>query len=508
MRNKSIKKTISKFLAAVMAVGVMSASGVGQLTSKAAPTANQVVSTAASQVGYHEKASYDYLDDFTANSGSANYNKYARDIGIANGQPWCATFVWWCMQVSGVPSDSYPQTAWVPSIKSWFSQRGAFRARGTYVPKGGDYIIFGDSSHVGIVEYVADGQVHTIEGNTSDSVARRTYWLDSTYILGYGIMNYAVDNVGPSISDIAVYDISEDGYTVSCKVDDDYGIYCVAFPTWTVENGQDDIDPNWYMLSGNSMGQLNGNIATFRVNVSEHGNEMGIYATHIYAHDNNGNVTAYTEILVDIQPPVAEEPDTTEETTDEIGNIDAAEPENDETTGEESTEEETTGEESTEEVTTEEEIIEDKTTEVESTEEIIANDENEILSNNDISVNIDNSTTNIEQNVTNVNNTNTYIENNYIENNAYYQDLISNYEPGVYEDAIVMDNEEVQEHINNEFVNQIIDTCLQAIDIQLSNYIPEDFVVEEMDEIESTVKECDIKEDSTDGSDDDYIEQS
>ena len=46
------------------------------------------------------------------------------------------------------------------------------------------------SDHVGIVEYVEDGKVHTIEGNTTDSCARRSYNLDSEDILGYGLPKY------------------------------------------------------------------------------------------------------------------------------------------------------------------------------------------------------------------------------------------------------------------------------------------------------------------------------
>ncbi len=62
-------------------------------TSFAAGTANEAVNLAVSQIGYHEKASPNNLDDFTANSGSNNYTKYARELGIANGNAWCATFV-------------------------------------------------------------------------------------------------------------------------------------------------------------------------------------------------------------------------------------------------------------------------------------------------------------------------------------------------------------------------------------------------------------------------------
>lgn len=43
-----------------------------------------------------------------------------------------------------------------------------------------------ESTHTGIVEKVENGTVYTIEGNTSDQVARRIYSLSDGSILGYG----------------------------------------------------------------------------------------------------------------------------------------------------------------------------------------------------------------------------------------------------------------------------------------------------------------------------------
>ena len=67
--------------------------------------------------------------------------------------------------------------------------------------KDGDIIFFdwadketgvrsGNADHVGIVEKVEDGRVHTIEGNSSDSCCRRSYDLNSLDILGYGTPAY------------------------------------------------------------------------------------------------------------------------------------------------------------------------------------------------------------------------------------------------------------------------------------------------------------------------------
>ena len=101
-----------------------------------------------------------------------------------------------------------------------------------------------------------------------------------------------VENEVPRISDVTVTNISESGYTVSCRVTDNDSVDRVQFPTWTVYRDQDDIDNNWW-TSEKSRGSRNGNIYTFRVNVQEHNNEKGEYVTHIYAFDACGNYTCY-----------------------------------------------------------------------------------------------------------------------------------------------------------------------------------------------------------------------
>ena len=44
---------------------------------------SDIVAIALAEVGYKEKASNAYLDDKTANAGSANWTKYARDLAKA-----------------------------------------------------------------------------------------------------------------------------------------------------------------------------------------------------------------------------------------------------------------------------------------------------------------------------------------------------------------------------------------------------------------------------------------
>ena len=56
-------------------------------------TADQFVKTAASYIGYEEKASNAYLDDFHKNAGRNNYQKFERDVIGWTGDQWCQYFV-------------------------------------------------------------------------------------------------------------------------------------------------------------------------------------------------------------------------------------------------------------------------------------------------------------------------------------------------------------------------------------------------------------------------------
>lgn len=173
-------------------------------------SADKLIEVAIAEIGYHEKASKSNLDDKTANSGSANWTKYARDFdekypqwynGKKNGYAWCDMFVDWCfltafgyekaLQLTCQPERS-AGAGCTYSLK-YYRDCGRFH---TSDPQRGDQIFFGtslsNSGHTGIVEKVENGRVHTIEGNTSDMVARRSYALTDKSILGYGRPAYDV----------------------------------------------------------------------------------------------------------------------------------------------------------------------------------------------------------------------------------------------------------------------------------------------------------------------------
>jgi len=95
-------------------------------------------------------------------------------------EPWCADFVSWLWRRSGAPigfggagSDYVPElVAWAHVTRNWH------RARDGYKPKPGDLIVYRESGnprgHIGMVVKLTRGRVHTVEGNYSDRVQRRT----------------------------------------------------------------------------------------------------------------------------------------------------------------------------------------------------------------------------------------------------------------------------------------------------------------------------------------------
>lgn len=176
---------------------------------------DKLIATAETEIGYLEKKSNKDLDDKTANAGSANYTKYNRDMKAWAGSAglhdqWCQNFVDWCFVTAfGLEMAKkliYTFTNYTPTGSNAFKKRNRYIARGNGTPKRGDVIYFFSTSkgrigHVGIVYKVTSSTVYTIEGNTDGSAAlvhnggmvkKKSYKLTSTYIDGYGSVDYSV----------------------------------------------------------------------------------------------------------------------------------------------------------------------------------------------------------------------------------------------------------------------------------------------------------------------------
>ena len=126
--------------------------------------------------------------------------------------PWCATFVSWVIEhteyngqkLSDIinyktASVNYFADHFINSPNLQYVESSYYG--GNYTPKEGDLIFFAwkdeygnctyngawSMDHIGIVVESKDGIVYTIEGNTSDSVATRSYSLDSCEVSSYGV---------------------------------------------------------------------------------------------------------------------------------------------------------------------------------------------------------------------------------------------------------------------------------------------------------------------------------
>ena len=135
---------------------------------KVGGSAKDILDEARKHLGFHE--------------GKGNANPFSHYFGRP-GEAWCADFVSYCCTKAGKKLN----------ICNTEVMKNHFKAEGTYHksnPKPGDVILFdwdgGSTDHVGIVEYVKNGVVHTIEGNSGDAVRRKTYSLGSSVIDGYG----------------------------------------------------------------------------------------------------------------------------------------------------------------------------------------------------------------------------------------------------------------------------------------------------------------------------------
>jgi hypothetical protein len=140
---------------------------------------DKIVEKARGEIGYKE--------------GYNNDTKYGIWYGM-NNQPWCAMFVSWCAHEAGIGEDIVPKfVSCTAGFKQMLDMGIAIPEKIT--PNKGDLIFFdwdlsGDKDHVGIVEYVENGVVHTIEGNHTNDVTRFQYPVDYPYIAGYAQPHY------------------------------------------------------------------------------------------------------------------------------------------------------------------------------------------------------------------------------------------------------------------------------------------------------------------------------
>lgn len=113
---------------------------------------------------------------------------------------WCATFVS-AVAVKLGYTDIIPTECSCERMIDLFKKMGCWIENENRTPSAGEIIFYdwqdngigdnkGYSDHVGIVEKVSGGQIHVIEGNKGQAVARRYLKINGKFIRGYGVPKY------------------------------------------------------------------------------------------------------------------------------------------------------------------------------------------------------------------------------------------------------------------------------------------------------------------------------
>jgi hypothetical protein len=159
--------------------GLTGVAATGGASSPAASTATQrLLAAAQGEVGQTEQP--------PGSNDSPRIAEYRTATSGSGVGPWCAYFTSWAAQQAGIPLGEAGQGfGSVEAVTSWAQRTGRFIPAGTATPQAGDLIAWG-SRHIGIVESVdPDGSIHTIEGNSSNAVTRRTYGSDGGGATGF-----------------------------------------------------------------------------------------------------------------------------------------------------------------------------------------------------------------------------------------------------------------------------------------------------------------------------------
>ena len=118
---------------------------------------------------------------------------------VKDSDDWCDVFVTTIFQREGL-SGLIGRECGVERHIQIFKRLGIWNEDGGSTPKAGDIITFnwdqdsqpnnGFADHIGIVESVSNGVIHTIEGNSNDQVRRKTYRIGHGNIRGFASPRY------------------------------------------------------------------------------------------------------------------------------------------------------------------------------------------------------------------------------------------------------------------------------------------------------------------------------
>lgn len=156
-----------------------------------------VIETATSYFGSVEGSPNhkEIIDTYNA------HKPLARGYKVTYTDAWCATFVSFVGIVCGL-TDIMPTECGCGQMIELYRKRGRWQENDAYTPEIGDIIMFdwddngnGDTTgwpeHVGFVSAVTGSSLTIIEGNKNNSVGYRSINVNSRYIRGYCLPDYA-----------------------------------------------------------------------------------------------------------------------------------------------------------------------------------------------------------------------------------------------------------------------------------------------------------------------------
>ena len=133
--------------------------------------------------------------------GNEGGEKFWRWAGLDSRCEWCALFVSWCADQTGLLGTQIPYFSFVSDGVSWFESNDKWIAGSEVDSSNYDKVVYpgmiiffdwepdGNPNHVGIVTRVENGYIYTVEGNSSDAVRERSYSADSDHIFGFGVVS-------------------------------------------------------------------------------------------------------------------------------------------------------------------------------------------------------------------------------------------------------------------------------------------------------------------------------
>ena len=137
------------------------------------PLLKEVIEVASAEVGV--------MEDPVGSNGGLKVEEYLGSVGLDEGNPWCAAFVYWCFSRAAAAINvknrlvktggvlNHWNSASCKKISSDSAYNNPELVRPGYI-----FIIghSGGTGHTGFVEKVANGMITTIEGNTNEGGGR------------------------------------------------------------------------------------------------------------------------------------------------------------------------------------------------------------------------------------------------------------------------------------------------------------------------------------------------